>query len=1148
MYRILKAAGNVSCLLLIVFFMQIGNVDAHTKSVSLTASESARLGELQAVTSELYRANSELVAALKTTAQTSELKKKEDRLQGLVQKRKDIMLQLAKNSPIDFLHNVMKEEVRSALPFALQKDIEQKVIKIGKTEVLHIDDFTDERKSSFEYYISNAGQRFKIFFAGEAPLLSSGDQISVNGYLLGSTIVSFGGSAEIKILAATTPESVGDQKTLIIPITSPAVDNEQPYTKEQLSQLIFKGPFQDYYKEQSYRKVSFSGAVTDWIAIPLNDYPESVCFSSVSVIHPSVSTYLKSKAIDLSQYERVVFLFSNRGGGCGSVGKYDYTSSELGTFRISEAWVGMSLGVKGKYELYANGALVSKSNTYEEFAFTQCRIYAGKNPTSNVYCLWNGAEIYNSSSPSNWSHGLSGFSYVLAHEVGHGLGVLHANALYCSATTYYKNCEHMEYGNYFDVMGTGLYGYDDDVETIGGHFNAYYKNYLGWFDASNVRTVTKTSRQSLTPLETATGTKILKIENPLAPTYPLYVEYRQPIGFDKSLPPEAAGLHINEVSYSAYGPGAARLLNANQATNPDFEKPALLPGQIFKENGRGIKIASSTIASSSVSFNVGINPPVCVYGKFGIEGSEIQRVAGSWFSMFFILKNNDTPTCPVSSVSITSLDWGGGTISPSAVVSSAPGSESYFSAEYSLPENIEPGDYIVTVTITDTEHNRTQSVKSTVHVVPSPIISSITPEGGHSGDLVSITGSDFGLSENYVFFNSVSDGSIQPYVYVASTGAGSSISLTLPYICRESGVFDCDSEDLVELPDGQYDVILYNPERAGYSNIFRYTVGDVQTPEPLRLTAPNGGEQWDLGVMNEITWSSYEYNPVPINPSSDIELYLETLTAGEYRVMGKIVDSGKASIHWQGHVDEYGKYPPPGSYYIRIKNTRTGEWDRSDAPFTLLPLPVDLKVNGSDGPLALVNNQPISVTWTSRDTTSCNLSGFRQYPNGELVEDMNVPTSGTLNPLYVHGSSVSVYLFCTRPSGELVSDYVSTAQYGLQTGKSKRLVVDPAQVSLRVTGPNGGEKIRMGKPYKITWEQNGLVSASVALYRDDKWVRWLGKDIYEDSFKWVPSAKDFGDVSRGGVFKIYVTSERIDGKGYLDDKSDAPFEFVTTLP
>ena len=108
----------------------------------------------------------------------------------------------------------------------------------------------------------------------------------------------------------------------------------------------------------------------------------------------------------------------------------------------------------------------------------------------------------------------------------------------------------------------------------------------------------------------------------------------------------------------------------------------------------------------------------------------------------------------------------------------------------------------------------------------------------------------------------------------------------------------------------------------------------VDTPD-IKVTAPNGGESWTIGETNTITWSPYDYNP-RVNPSNEVEAYLEKKSGRGYTTVGKIYVSGKASIHTSLEIDRAGNYAEPGTYYIRVINKETGKWDRSDRSFKLV--------------------------------------------------------------------------------------------------------------------------------------------------------------------------------------------------------------------
>lgn len=345
------------------------------------------------------------------------------------------------------------------------------------------------------------------------------------------------------------------------------------------------------------------------------------------------------------------------------------------------------------------------------------------------------------------------------------------------------------------------------------------------------------------------------------------------------------------------------------------------------------------------------------------------------------------------------------------------------------------------------------------------------------------------------------------------------------------------STSFVPARSGSYKVRCYSgPGESPYAEksvtVMVSSVTPTTTPPTITVTAPNGGEQWELGTMNTITWSPYGYNP-DVNPSKDVKAYLEKIEGTSYVVVGTVLPSGKASIHWEGDIDTFGKYPPPGVYYIRVVNTVTGQSDRSNAPFIILPRSVDLKLNGSDGPVTVDSSIPVTATWTSSNVARCELhNAYTDATRQTMIG--SVPLSGT-RVVYTHGSAGPT-LYCYRSDG--------AARYD-----SVQINVLPSVASVRVVSPNGGEQIMIGEPYNISWAQAGIKNVSIALYSNDQWKDWIVKDFptqfANDSYiyQWRPAQTDTG-IAR---FKIYITGTKADGSGYVDDKSDTAFSFVSPI-
>ncbi|MBI2482005.1 MAG: PKD domain-containing protein [Candidatus Vogelbacteria bacterium] len=189
-------------------------------------------------------------------------------------------------------------------------------------------------------------------------------------------------------------------------------------------------------------------------------------------------------------------------------------------------------------------------------------------------------------------------------------------------------------------------------------------------------------------------------------------------------------------------------------------------------------------------------------------------------------------------------------------------------------------------------------------------------------------------------------------------------------------------------------------------------VGNTSIPVPLTVRTPNGGERWVLKSNHVISWSP--------NPHSDtVEAYLEKMIDGQFYTVGKVVPSAKGSIRWEGDVDRYGDLSAPGNgYYIRLVDTKTGQQDRSDRSFTLLPqdyIKVDLKVNGSDGPIEIpAGGTTVKLSWTSSNVDSCSYEVADQGGRGGFEPNRSDFEIFIKDPMNRDG--MAVYMDC---KGEL---------------------------------------------------------------------------------------------------------------------------------
>jgi len=202
----------------------------------------------------------------------------------------------------------------------------------------------------------------------------------------------------------------------------------------------------------------------------------------------------------------------------------------------------------------------------------------------------------------------------VSHEFGHSFGRGHANYLNCgpAVVSTAAHCTSHEYGDFYSIMGF----YNN------GHMNAQEKDYLGWFVASQIATVTQPQQSgsyTLEPLETnSPGLKTVKIQR--GPSDWVYVEYRQRIGADSNL--DRPVLENSDIYSGAFVHGTHPVSQSYQSSLWDMS-PAdgssifewvvhvTLPlGQTFTDPMTGTAITVTGRTASALTLN--INVPAAV--------------------------------------------------------------------------------------------------------------------------------------------------------------------------------------------------------------------------------------------------------------------------------------------------------------------------------------------------------------------------------------------------------------------------------------------------------------------------------------------------------------------------------------------------------
>jgi len=214
-------------------------------------------------------------------------------------------------------------------------------------------------------------------------------------------------------------------------------------------------------------------------------------------------------------------------------------------------------------------------------------------------CSWWGMGTLGGTPSSAWINGALAFE-VLAHEVGHGLGLSHAHALECGWVALGEACQVLEYGDTLDIMGMGA-----------GHVSAVQKERLGWLrEGEGILRVTEEGTFRLAPYQ-AKGNepkalKILKSANPETGRMMwYYIEYRPPLGFDRFL---ERNLNIPRGVIVRLGVsddrGGSFLLDLTPET-ASWLDPALTLGRSFTDPQSGLTLTVREITESGAWVVVG---------------------------------------------------------------------------------------------------------------------------------------------------------------------------------------------------------------------------------------------------------------------------------------------------------------------------------------------------------------------------------------------------------------------------------------------------------------------------------------------------------------------------------------------------------------
>lgn len=323
----------------------------------------------------------------------------------------------------------------------------------------------------------------------------------------------------------------------------------------------------------------------------------------------------------------------------------------------------------------------------------------------NMNCSFAGAAVVGGDLA--WIRSFTGgFRSVANHEYGHMLGAQHASLKTCSTgvlqSPYNETaCTHSEYGDRSDVMGAAAQG----------HFNAGFKDMVGWLSTSQKTTITSSGIYDIAPVSTASGLKLLRIAIPGRGLF-YELDYRQPIGFDYYQPQEyfLSEFYTGAALRMKRDTGSGIFHHGNNENSNTYLLDVDIPNEVYyvlKDNFtytdsvHGVTIKQLSHSSSYAKVQVTIDNSVCRRRAPNLSLSPISQVGGIGQSKDYVLTitNSDSSACASTNFNLIDEDeYSGKTWSISNSVGSVslnPGDSISVTKTVAPANNSEIGHYIL---------------------------------------------------------------------------------------------------------------------------------------------------------------------------------------------------------------------------------------------------------------------------------------------------------------------------------------------------------------------------------------------------------------------------------------------------------------------
>jgi hypothetical protein len=321
-------------------------------------------------------------------------------------------------------------------------------------------------------------------------------------------------------------------------------------------------------------------------------------------------------------------------------------------------------------------------------------------------CTWAGLGNVGGSATKAWANG-SFATITVAHELGHNLGLYHAQSLDCDVSALGNTCTTYTYGDTADTMGNYR----------AAQFNPLEKEQLGWLNDGTsppILTASTSGRYVIEPYSATTvGAKAIKIPrgtNSAGQKLWYYVEYRQPLGVDSVLGTTGNLTKGVIVRTAVEGdPTSSRQIDmtpgSSTSSYTELADGALAVGQSYTDTTAKVTLTLAWTASSGAAVDVllGSAPapaPTCTRAApvVTLGAATTAVAAGSSKSYTVTVSNKDSSACAATSFSLArSVPTGWTGVLAMTSLSLSPGASASTTLNVTSPTTATAGSYVIGV-------------------------------------------------------------------------------------------------------------------------------------------------------------------------------------------------------------------------------------------------------------------------------------------------------------------------------------------------------------------------------------------------------------------------------------------------------------------